>query len=390
MYTAEEQIIRVIEYIVTGELVKDSLYEACNLPSDFMDEYLDIMLPFVEQHPFIQNLSLSRVVDFTGPAFRDYAIAFALCCEYDFLAKEFLVDRHIPSHYPSQLLFDFYKQMSNARIKDDLFPVLYESFKAKEKNGYKAITSLSGGKEDLNATFSLFNEKGEEVGDTACFHYDQSVDVLSLERISDGYIDFEGTVEIKGMSNGSRIADSSIFADRLKLSSDRIELSVSSNKKLILSSKQDVAVNQAVNFEIRKAEEGIIKIDFPNVKSFYKLIKYSVSANEGEDKRYNEFVRFFIKVLNSMRSHSKDMPAKDKEKIDFIYIGNSDFRNAVMRFLISKGIFFVDPYQSHLYKLRTDILAKYSISWVLINKGEYGDMKQLFDEFVTKNPDIVL
>ena len=390
VYSTEEQIVRIIEYIVTGELVKDSLYETYNIPGDYMDEYLDIMLPFVEQHPFIQNLTLSKVVDFTGPAFRDYAIACALCCEYDFLAKEFLADRSIPSHYPSQLLFDFYKLMSNACIKGDLFSVLYESFKAKEKAGYKALTSLSGGKEDLNATFSLFNEKGEEVDDAACFYYDNSVDVLSLERISDGYIDFEGTVEIKGMSNGSRIADSSIFADRLKLSSDRIELGVSSNKQLILSSKQDVVVNQSVNFEIRKAEDGTVKIDFPNVKSFYKLIGYSASAYGEEDSRYDEFVRFFIKVLNSMRSHSKDMPAKDKEKIDFIYIGNSDFRKAVMKFLISKGIFFIDPYQSHLYKLRTDALAQYGISWVLINKGEYGNMKQLFDEFITGNPDIVL
>ena len=392
VYSIEEQVVRIMEYVVFGTIGKDSLYESHAIPGELIDDYLEVILPFLSQHPFIRNFAKNEIIDFTGPAFRDYAVAYVYCGEYDFFAKEFLANKRLPSHYPSQLLFDFYKIISDSKIKGDIFPVLYESFKAKEKNGYKAIISLCGGENDLNASFSLVNDNGTDFDETYYFTYKDCVEVLNLERISDGNIDFDGTVEIKGLANGSRIADSSIYANKLVLSTDRIELDVSADKKLIISSRTDVTSNQVVSFDIRKAQSGTIIIDFPNIKSFFKLIPYAGSTEEMEDKRFLEFKRFFVKVLNSMRAHSKDMPAKDREKIDYVYIGDSKFKKAEMDFLISKNIFFIDknPNQSHLYKLRTEELAKYNISWTMVNRGEDGNMKQLFTEFIHENPDIEL
>lgn len=392
VYTIQEQTVRILEYVIIGEIPRESYYDILSVPDFLIDEYLDVILPFIGQHPFIQYFATKQTVDFTGPAFRDFSIAHVLCSDYDFLAKEFISNNQFPSHHPSQLLFDFYRYISNSYINNEVFPVLYDSFKAKEKKGFKAITSIIGNSDELIASFSLVNDNNEENCETVYFNYADQVEVLSIERISDGTIDFDGTVEIKGINNGSRISDTSILAEKLTLNTDRIELEVGEKGQLYLSSKQDVTSSQQVVIDIRKAESGTIVVDFPNVRNYYKLIPYAGLICGSEDIRYIEFRRFFIKVLNSMRAHSKDTPAKDKEKIDFLFIGSNHFRKAEMEYLISKGIFFVDkaPSQSHLYKLNKEVLSQHSINWVMVNKGEDGKMKELFKEFIADNPNIGL
>lgn len=126
---------------------------------------------------------------------------------------------------------------------------------------------------------------------------------------------------------------------------------------------------------------NLVKISIPNINNYYKLrpYKYDFEALDGDD--YLRFCMFVKKIMNCLRKHRKDAPAKDKEFIDNEIISKNQFKQKVMQFLINKGIIYIDSKQSYLYKLDVDRLTEYGLSWVGFTQDDNKGLLKLYAEF---------
>ena len=85
--------------------------------------------------------------EFTGPAFRDYAIAFGLADEQigDFV-REFLSENR--KYCASQMLVEFYETFSDKKIKGKDISLMYNSFKAHARMGESISLNISGDEDE--------------------------------------------------------------------------------------------------------------------------------------------------------------------------------------------------------------------------------------------------
>ena len=76
------------------------------------------------------------------------------------------------------------------------------------------------------------------------------------------------------------------------------------------------------------------------------------------------------------------MPARDAEKIDFVIVGNDEFRKRVFAFLLDKGIVFKEFREKHLYKINLDVMSRFGINWVSLMSGDMAKLSVVYDEFI--------
>lgn len=383
IYSIEEQMVRIVEYIIWEEVEEDSFFSIEKLPVELLCDYIETLKVFLPQHPFLQNLVNNGCVEFTGPAFRDYNLAFVLSeKEYKDLALEYFSDKSLTSHFPSQLLFDFYIFFSNAEMTGNIFPLLYDSYKAKETATKIASINI----------FSIGSEKYAEfrLNDLSCSKkveeaelYIKDDEALYISRLANGNIDIDGNVYIGDSKNTSRIYNSVIMVQQLYLNTNCMYIEAKKPGNCLIVSEKDI-VNRNTEmpkFEILSDTPDLVKISIPNINNYYKLrpYKYDFEAVDGDD--YLKFSRFVRKIMNCLRKHKKDVPAKDKEFIDNEIISKNKFKQKAMKFLIDSGIIFVDSKESYLYKLDIDCLAKYGLGWINFTQNDNIGLLKLYKEF---------
>ena len=152
----------------------------------------------------------------------------------------------------------------------------------------------------------------------------------------------------------------------------------------LLFSKKDV-INQrgeALRFEIRSEQDDLVKIDFPNIDSYFKLRKYKYAYEQSDANDYLKFNLSVKKIMNCMRKHRKDAPAKDREFIDNEIINKSAFKRSVMTFLNEIGIIYIDSKETHLYKLNVEALSKHGLNWMDFGCSVGDELKNLYKEFL--------
>lgn len=135
VYSPEEQLVRIIYYILFQDC-KYSNYELDFLPPQLVTEYQGVLEAFLPQHPFIRNSvennGLSKKIDFTGPAFRDYTLTKIILNEEHEASADLYFDvLQSQSYFPSQIFFDCYMRISEKTIQPKHISYVYDSFKAK-------------------------------------------------------------------------------------------------------------------------------------------------------------------------------------------------------------------------------------------------------------------
>lgn len=378
VYTKEEQVVRLVEYILLGEIETDSYYSDEKIPEELYVDYIDVIKLFLPQHPFLQNVMKQEGIDFTGPAFRDYALAYILSVmEYEDFALQYFRDFTQATHFPSQLLFDFYAIFSKGELRGNVFPLMYDSYKAKETAGVVAQVDISDDGEDAYAIFKLGKMPSTEM------HINIKTK-LFISRLSNSNIDVSGIVCIGDTRGVPRINNSSIICDKIILNCRSLGIEARLPGECLLVSKEDVVneMSESIDIKVTADRSYLVKVSMPNINSYYKLrpYKYDYADDYAED-----FVGFYIfcrKLLSLLRKHQKDVPAKDKDYIDNKIISKSESKRKIMNYLISKAIIFVDHEQSYLYKLNTQRLADYGLSWATLDDKEAFAL--LYEDYVNK------
>lgn len=135
VYSSEEQLVRIIYYVLFGETSYNN-YPLDFLPPQLIDDYQAALDSFLPQHPFVRNsaeeTSSGRNINFTGPAFRDYALAqIVLNADFEPLADMYFEMSQSQSYFPSQIFFDCYTKISGDIVQPNHISYVYDSFKAK-------------------------------------------------------------------------------------------------------------------------------------------------------------------------------------------------------------------------------------------------------------------
>lgn len=387
LYSVEEQCVRLLEYIMNGKFEDQSFFEMPSLPSEIESEYVEKLKFFLMNHPFLQN-SLSKKCDFTGPAFRDYVLAKVFADKfYSDLAYSYPLNLILESHFPSQMLFDFYLDFSKD-ISGKLFPYIYEAFKAKESNESVAYIRIENEKNnDTDEDNVQFVLQFVKPGDSSSLEWEARLiddNPLLVRRLSNTFISLDKEIILGENVDEARLLNSVVQAKKITLQAREIILEARYPGLIFLGSEEEVfsKCEQTTKFRVLADNADLIGISFPNIDSFYNLRNYRVDDKNVSDGDECKNLRFFTyRLLQAMRKHKKDNMAKDIEFIDNRIVGNNKQRMKYRNFMLEKHIIYIDADESHLYKLDADKLGEYGLSWVEVSKMDSGKFKRLYDDF---------
>lgn len=380
LYQNKEQLFRIFGMLLfnDSELFID-VDES--VPLEYREEYLEVVNTQLPQHPFIFAKEINNTINyvFTGAAFRDFIMAYSLANEElcDF------VDDYLSENYkycPSQMLIEFYELFSNCTIKGKDIPLIYSSFKAHAHLGDRVLLQINGDNEECYVTFELIREEKTILSSEL-----KLLDIkegIYLNQLSNCFIDIEGKVCIGNIAGEARINNSIINCDEIIWGSEQVLIEVYEPGECILITNKFTCISNTIpRFEIKADNKQKLKISSSNLKNYYKLITYKCNnIFQIDDDKFESFSNVIRRIFGSLRSHSKDTPAR---KIDFInnrIVGESPRKNMILQFLLSEHLLYTDE-QDWLYKLDKSKLSKYSIIWNDIREGNVESLKKLYDQY---------
>lgn len=380
LYNKEEQLFRIV-----GMMLFDDSTMFCEvnnvIPVDYRDDYLEVINIQLPQHPFIcvKEENNEAKYGFTGPAFKDYVIAYSLANdEMEEYVREFLVNPH--QYCPSQMLIEFYELLAQGKIKGIDISLMYNSFKAHAHLGDLISLSISGDENECYVGFKLEREDDR--------NYDLEFSLMSFEegihlnQISNCYIDIAGKVYVGNAFGEARIHNSVIDCDTLIWDSEQILIEAySPSKSIIITGIFKASGNVVPRFEIRVNNKSDLKIFSNNINEFYKLLVYKDNIVINSDNfEFESFAYIIRRIFACLRSHSKDTPARKMDFIDNRIINNNIEKKKVLKFLMGEKIIYTDE-QDWLYKLDTDKLSTFGIMWNDIKNGDFSSLQKLYEKY---------
>lgn len=387
IYDKKEQILRIFGILAYNDATLFVPNIDGSIPIEYHEEYLEVVSTQLLQHPFVKILERNGKTeyDFTGTAFRDFVIAYALA-EKDLsdFVREYIGDCN--KYCPSQLLVEFYNIFSNGSIEGNDIPLMYNSFKAHAQVGDKINLHINGDHEDCSVEF-MFEKENSSI-ESLEFEIDNLDNGIYIDQLSNCYVDVEGKVYIGNSKNEARIYNSVINCNTITWRSEKISIEAySPGECSLIVDDMDYVTDTLPMFEVKTDDKRNFKVVCNNLKGYYKLIPYhtdDIEISTVDD--YTSFANLIRRIFSCLRSHSKDAPAR---KIDFInnrIISLSDYKKDILKFLLEKGILYTDE-QDWLYKLNTDKLSTYSIKWHDVRDGDFTSLEKLHKIYKALNKD---
>ena len=385
IYSKDEQLVRILNYILFG---KNNFadYPVNSIPPIFIDEYIQTIDLFLPQHPFIQNTfkdrSDSSKIDFAGPAFRDYCLAYLILNEkFEASAELYYQSEASDAHFPSQLFWNHYIDLNDGRIKSKHFSYLTEAYKSKTSIGCQTYLDLNQDEEGTIATFRIESEK--ETID--CISLDVEVDnnTFIFGNLSNTSIQIDGTV-VLGQNDNIHITDSTIFCNELVIDAKSLHIASYAPCITTICSKQDVSNRRATPLNIVITATNEIQVDIPNIFEFPKLSRFKKSLITEDSLDIYSFVHGLRRIFSSFRTHKKDMPARDAEKIDFVIVAGSPLKQDILEFLKQKQIIFKS---AHLYKVNITQMSSSGIDWGALIATDIDQLRPVYDQFCSWKAD---
>lgn len=380
VYDINEQLLRIFGIILFND---STLFIEIDksIPIEFHEEYLEAVNTQLPQHPFIQpkedNLNLHY--DFSGTAFRDFVIAYALSCNdiCDFVDEYINNDK---KYCPSQMLIEFYSIFSKNTVKGKYIPLMYNSYKAHAQFGDKISVYINGNTTDCSIEFIL--DRNDINSLPIEFNIIDLEEGIYINQLSNCYIDIDGTVYVGNISNEARIYNSVINCNEIVWQSEHILVEAYSPGECILTTnKLNYTTNTLPRFEIKTDDKDNLKVYCPNLNGYFKLLPYRCNETfEISDNIFALFSNLLRRIFSCLRSHSKDTPARKMDFIDNRIISTNETKKKILMFLLNKHILYTDE-QAWLYKLDTSKLSEFSIKWNEIRDGQFISLKKLYDMF---------
>lgn len=378
IYSKEEQLTRLLNYILMGEVdVTD--YSVFTLPEYIYDEYAETIQLFLPQHPFIQNTFADKsksVLDFTGPAFRDYCLAHLMLQDDDCEASaELYYQREsATAKFPSQLFWDHYIDLNNQKIKSNHLMYLIEAYKSKTTVGCDSFLDLSQDEDGTHATFRIV--KDNNTIEESDLDIQVSNNQFVFDNMRNTAIDVEGTILV-GAGDNAYIIDSSICCNQLIINSKALSITAYAPSATTIISR-GLMESKAPVLNTATNGNGNIYIDIPNFYDFPRLTKYKKDLTSPDQLDIYLFVHYLRKIFSCFRTHKKDMPARDAEKIEFVIVADNPIKKDIFNFLRETSVVFRD---AHLYKINLENMSALGISWGALISTNIKQLENVYQKF---------
>jgi hypothetical protein len=385
VYSAEEQLVRVIYYILFQDCSYKN-YPLNFLPPQLVDEYQSLLDTFLPQHPFVRNSvkEENASVDFTGPAFRDYALAkIILNKDHETLADMYFEYSQSQSYFPSQIFFDCYMQISKRQIFPRHISYVYDSFKAKAtayERPYLECSEILGSEtEDMEyaAVFGMMPAKKQAtkredyIANIAVM--DEPLKFEQLVNVSIDAPDMEVSVGRDGVD--SRIYNSSIVCRKINWGTKHISIESYAPEASLLVA-HDGFSGEPTMIEIVKADD--FKVTAPNINAYYSLIPYKYDFEDAAHFDIIKFIHGMRCIFIEFRTHRKDTLAKSAERIEFVTVGNSTIKRQILSYLKDCGIIYES---AHLYKIDEAKMQEKRIFFNALARMDTQLMNTAFSDF---------
>lgn len=389
VYSKKEQLVRLIHYILFNDC-KYNYYVLDFLPPQLVDEYQEILDSFLKQHPFLRDYSTSKgdglIIDFTGPAFRDYTLASLLVLGCEDEVKLYFDEFHNQYgglYIPSRIFFDCYTEMKNGEINISHLFYLFESFRSKAtalERPYLQCTELETENSQEKYVLSIFGMG--HTGNTAqpeeiTLNGTIDTEALVLENIVNISLDVPDIdVIVKSKTASSSIRNAFISCRRIIWNSEHVSIESYDEEECVLSCTQN-ATGNVPRFEI--IGKGI-KVEIPNITEYYRLIPYYYGFSESTSIDITKFAYALRRILVEFRTDKKDTLGKNMEKIDNITVGNNIFRKEVLQYLKYKNIIYTSEYENQ-YKINLESMREAGISYSAVSQMLIPHLKTAYDDF---------
>lgn len=387
VYSAEEQLVRIIHYILFNDTTYSN-YPLDFLPPQLIDEYQSLLDSFLSQHPFIRSSSetefSNRETDFTGPAFRDFSLAkITLNQAHESLAEMYFEESQSQSYFPSQIFFDCYTKISKNIIDPRHVSYVYDSFKAKAtayERPYLHCSELPEQNIENTSCIAVFGmiPSKQQVPKREDYFAEISFTSapLSFEQLINISIDtpnFSVVIGRKGVD--ALIYNSSVISKSINWATRNVVIESYAPEGCLLVSREGFEGDSVV-IDIVKAEN--LKVYSPNITNYYKLIPYSYDFEDTSNFDIIKFIHALRCILVEFRTHGKDTLAKTADRIEHVTVGNSIIKRQVLEYLKNCGII----YQSdHLYKIDEAKLQEKGINFNALSRMDEKQIDISFRDF---------
>ena len=383
-YSKEEQISRLIAFITMDEIDTNLPINCCS-PENYDDlrkKCEEVLNTFTKQHPFITYNSEEERYDFIGKAFRDYILAYAvLDSDLEFLAEEYY-SRHqgIPSH----VFWDQYLLNCDRTVQSHHFRYLQNSYSSKLTTGESYEIEIYGDQENVFCQFIRSNKSTEEF---RCSEEEKPFNVCvtdrgfvfnSITNLSFNVIGDNSIVHIKNSGRDTNIQNSEIHCRKINIYGNNIVFLNYGSEETELVAEQIEFKDPTFIYTIKGTEP---KLSADNHETIPKLHKYFVPYfYKDDDLDINTFIHMMRSIFIKFRTHSKDMPAKDAEFVDYVILQANPSKKKLFDWMYNLGIFFREK---HLYKIKLDKMKEYQISMTALNCSDQKQLKYIYDEYIS-------
>ena len=388
VYSAEEQLVRLINYII---FESDVRYENCPLdflPPQLIDDYQELLNMFLPQHPFIRNSFLhgelcSETVDFAGPAFRDYTLARLIIEQkHTDLAYTYFEESIGRYYFPSQIFFDCYTSITGGVISAPHLSYVYDSYKAKStalERPYLQCSEIPGDAEtpaSAIAVFGMLPSKGGTQRADITLDVDMSNGHISFDQLTNVSIDTPSFPIHLGQSSAEvRITNSSIICNDLFFDAKNVVIE-SYPPEGTLIAVHNMIVGEAINIDITPIES--LRICAKNINAYFRLIPYEYDFEDTSSIDITKFTHAMRCILIEFRTHKKDTPAKDAERIENVVVGGSPIKRSILDYMIERGVIYR---AEHLYKVELATMQKLGISYSALARMDTNQLGVVYSDF---------
>lgn len=396
VYSCQEQLIRLINYVIFNDIDLD-VYANDGLPRELLREYHECFTPFLKDHPFIHMFEHSEVpkADFTGPAFRDYVLARLMTdqeidADCDDYAQCYFSDHSSNVRFPSQLYFDLYDYYAKRTMRSSHFKYLYDAFKSKERTKFASAVSIEQVETEVFCTFRQDNAaRVDSIHETEFAVVDVGKP-MQIIQMNNGYVDVESDIVLGSDKEDVIICNSVIKCKKLVVASSNVMLTAEEGGGILIACTEgiDRSLCQNAKFDIRVDNDELLRISTPDINDWYKLKKYQYDLEDESKLDVTKFENAVRAILKYFRKHRKDAPGKHREYIDNIIVGGSSLKKDILDFFIEKGIIYRDSKDPRQYKLNNTALESLGVNWGMLSRNSDSDMKSVFEAYSAwKQPD---
>ena len=382
VYLKDEQIVRLVNYIVFGENKYNS-YVIKGLPDQIVDEYQEVLDSFIPQHPFISNnLEKSNSKkDFTGPAFRDYTLATLILDEnYSDLAEMYFEVSQGDLYIPSQIFFDCYTKITGNKVFSNHISYIYDSYRARTKANETPYIQCSEIQDDNKKAYSLVlgtEKASSKVHQDIVLEMKTVDNKVIFEQLLNASIDAPSLyVQIGKSGVDARIYNSSVVCKKIIWGTKNISLESYESGQNLLVSAED-ATGDTPNFDIVGVAN--LSVSIPNISNYYRLVPYKYDFNDTSNVDATKLIYAMRCILMEFRTHKKDTLAKDAERINNVVVGNNKFKKEVLDYLKYKNIIYS---YKHLYKVDTDNMQRVGISYSALARMQMDQLEEVYNEYI--------